>query len=129
MTGIDDVSAQLAEVYAEVPPIECRGLCHDSCGSLGTSAAERAVIRDRGVELPPLAVFPAGCPALTILKRCSVYDVRPLICRLWGVAEGMPCTYGCRPAGGLLPDSEAYRLLARAGKIRVPGVTRSGDGR
>ena len=29
----------------------------------------------------------------------------------------MPCPYGCRPEGGLLPDSEGKRLLMEAERI------------
>jgi len=37
-----------------------------------------------------------------------------MICRLWGLVASMPCPYGCRPEGGLLPDSEGARLLLEA---------------
>ena len=40
-----------------------------------------------------------------------------MICRLWGMVERMPCPYGCRPDGGLLPDGEGRRLLLEAERI------------
>ena len=40
--------------------------------------------------------------------------MRPLICRLWGVMESLPCPYVCRPEGGFLADIEGYRLIAAA---------------
>jgi hypothetical protein len=32
---------------------------------------------------------------LLVDGRCSIYQDRPLICRLYGVAEGLPCPHGC----------------------------------
>lgn len=62
---------------------------------------------------------PSVCPALTMLHQCGVYDVRPMICRLYGVVEGMRCTYGCMPTDGrpLLTDEQTYEYLARAHDI------------
>jgi hypothetical protein len=36
------------------------------------------------------------CPLL-VDNRCSMYDNRPLICRLWGIIREMPCPFGCAP--------------------------------
>lgn len=30
--------------------------------------------------------------------RCSVYVVRPLLCRLWGMVDKMRCPHGCVPS-------------------------------
>lgn len=106
-----DRVAELDQLYAELPAIECQGLCAESCGPIAMSALERKRIEERGVKLLPLAMT---CPALTPLNRCSVYEVRPLICRLWGLVEQMACPWGCRPVGGFLDDATARRLLARA---------------
>jgi hypothetical protein len=75
------------------------------------SARERERIRERhGVDLPEITRYGdrpgddwlsdrpfTNCPALTEDKKCSVYEDRPLICRIWGVAETLPCVYGCVP--------------------------------
>jgi Fe-S-cluster containining protein len=37
-----------------------------------------------------------SCAALKD-KKCSIYTVRPAICRLYGVAEGLECAFGCEP--------------------------------
>lgn len=100
----------LEAIYAEVPAMECQGLCSESCGPLIVDDSERERIRKRtGRTLQLLA---PDCPELTILRRCSIYDDRPLICRLWGVVESMPCPWGCRPAR-YLTDAEGHALLAR----------------
>ena len=113
---------RLAAIYDRIPAIDCKGACHTSCGPVGASAYERQRLAERGVSLlslrRALTLLAVGkspdCPALTPLGRCSVYDVRPLICRLWGVVEDMPCTYGCVPER-YLTSAEARQMLAEAG--------------
>ena len=36
----------------------------------------------------------ATCPFLNADKMCAIYPVRPLICRLTGVAERLDCAHG-----------------------------------
>jgi hypothetical protein len=52
------------------------------------------------------------CPLLR-QGRCTVYAVRPLICRLWGVVESMPCPWGCRPERFLTVE-EGEALMRQA---------------
>ena len=46
--------------------------------------------------------------------RCTVYAVRPMICRLWGIDETMPCPYGCVPEGGHISELQAIQFLRAA---------------
>lgn len=113
---------RLAELYAKVPEMDCKGLCHTSCGIIECSTREHELIRQHGgVRIPTMMEFikrdRAGeiitCPALTQDRRCSVYEVRPMICRLWGASVAMPCPYGCEPKDGeLLDEGETFELLA-----------------
>ncbi len=50
------------------------------------------------------------CPYLKE-GRCSIYPVRPTICRMWGAVESMPCSFGCEIEGRLMKNSEAHGLL------------------
>lgn len=110
-------AAQLEELYAAIPDAGCKGLCTASCGSNVATEAERARVAERGVLLPLIGHYgDAGCPAL-VDGRCSVYEVRPLICRLFASAEGLECPYGCVPASGVIPRSDAQRMIGRAGVI------------
>ena len=119
-----DKAAALQAVYAQVPAIECRGQCWDSCGPIELTRTERRrIAAGSGVEIAdrlPLHLPGGGevaCAALTFpLRRCGVYELRPLICRLWGVLDGMPCTYGCVPER-YLTMAEGYELLARAADL------------
>jgi uncharacterized protein len=96
-------------------------LCVESCGPVPMSALEHARIRVRGVDIPvidnALASIKQGvappCPALKD-GRCTVYAVRPLLCRMWGAIETMPCPYGCTVTPGLLMDEGAKILFERS---------------
>jgi Fe-S-cluster containining protein len=58
-----------------------------------------------------------SCPLLTILGRCSVYQIRPMVCRIWGAVASMRCEHGCRPAGGWMPEVDGQVLLLKAMKV------------
>lgn len=114
----------LADLYAELPTMQCQGLCSDSCYSLVQTGLEQRFVRDRtGVELGLVQTPPTACPALTMLNQCSVYEARPLICRLWGMTAGMRCQYGCEPEGGFLTGQQMYEFLARAAELDGDLVT------
>lgn len=118
LRGLSDRARALAAVYAQIPTIECRGSCHDSCGPIRMTRTEHRLVTAAGVDVPDRGFESAGlsCPALTMLRRCGVYEARPVVCRLWGVVDAMPCTYGCRPAR-MLTMAEGYELLAQAADI------------
>jgi len=44
------------------------------------------------------------CVYLTSKRRCSVYDARPLMCRVWGVIKSLSCMHGCIPERWLTPS-------------------------
>ncbi len=107
------------KAWGLVPAMRCKGLCQDACGPIDASRAERELLSERGVDLPDAATalqawLASGgkytCPAL-VKGRCTAYDVRPTICRLWGAVEGMPCPHGCVPARGRLSDAQARAIL------------------
>lgn len=113
-----------AALYARVPSVECRGDCRDTCTEFPVPRGERRLVKAAtGAELyaDPVPWDTPGprrvCPLLTAAGQCGAYDVRPLLCRLWGVVETMPCNYGCRPPGGLLSARVAYTMIAEAYEI------------
>lgn len=117
----------LEQIYAIVPEAHCQGLCTDYCGPVMGSRVELSNALVAGVDLMMparrmLALKSAdvpipSCPAL-VDGRCSIYDVRPLICRLWGVSEALRCEYGCTP-DRLLTRDEAGWLIKES--IRLGG--------
>jgi Fe-S-cluster containining protein len=100
------MDAALEELDARVPDVACKVLCHQACGPIGMNPREGQRIRERGVNTPHhidglaelVVTGDYTCPALNADNQCSVYEVRPMLCRLWGATEGMPCEYGCTPA-------------------------------
>lgn len=127
MTDDVDALARLDELYAQLPTVECVGQCWNSCGPIAMSGAERRRIAALGVDIP---VFtdelserwrrdePLHCPALTAYKQCSVYEARPLVCRVFGTGRGeMACQFGCKVTGDRLRGTEVLRLIARSYRL------------
>lgn len=107
---------ELDALYETLPKLECQGFCHDSCGPIEMSVREQARIVERARK-PITCGKGASCSMLTEDRRCSVYEIRPMVCRLWGLVRSMACPYGCRPEGGLLSDAEGMRLLTEAMRL------------
>lgn len=114
--------ARLTALYDRVPEIDCKGTCWDGCSRLPLTTLEQRRIRtETGIAIPHTSEIPARgpflCPALTMLKLCAVHTLRPLVCRLWGTWDLMPCNYNCMPAGGRLSVIEGYELMAQAEEL------------
>jgi Fe-S-cluster containining protein len=109
--------ASLRQLYSELPGIDCQRKCQEFCGVIEMTREEWERI------IKHLGYAPRGnprtlvCPMLTADGRCSVYQLRPLICRLWGVVEGMKCPYGCQPNPDYLSNDEAFVFLVRSGAM------------
>jgi Fe-S-cluster containining protein len=114
--------ALLDDLYATLPALECKGRCSDTCTSIDASELERRRLDARGVNLPDASATTRmrvhqmvgttpRCPALTSFNTCGVYDVRPFVCRAFGMVldPGTPtamiyrsvmmCDHGCVPDG------------------------------
>jgi Fe-S-cluster containining protein len=105
----------IEKLYAQIPEVNCQGLCTDSCGPIMYSREERRHIV-RKVGKKPL---PEGDDLVCSMLhdgRCSIYSIRPLICRLWGATEMLKCPFGCRPER-LLTKAEAAGLLRQVCEI------------
>lgn len=106
----------LRELWEKVPKmVDCKGLCSDSCGPIPVSSLERALLEERtGKTLQPEG---AGltCSLLTN-GLCGAYAIRPLVCRIWGAAEGLPCVHGCKPER-VISAEEALDLFKQAEEI------------
>jgi len=116
--------AALRKLYASLPSIECKGLCHHSCGPIGMSRLEVIHMEEANGgplpwHMPSDAVVQAiTCPLLAADKRCSIYGSRPLICRAWGVVNDprMRCPHGCQTSRLLTPE-ESAAMFAKAEEI------------
>lgn len=129
------MSEALAAVYARIPAIDCKGLCARSCGPVIAELAEaeatggeyevisRAEVNTLGGRQPLGAGDGEGdvaflavdrklrCKLLDLrTSRCTVYENRPGVCRLWGVVRSMPCHMGCEPERWLTHE-EGHEIL------------------
>lgn len=142
-----EARAMLDALYAQLPAVECKGLCHDACTAIDASELERERLRERGVELPATSathryqeILATGvvprCPALGPLNTCRVYDVRPFVCRAFGAVydptlvnpahtQPMMCDHGCIP-DGTITVAELTRILVEIEvlSVAVTGVPR-----
>lgn len=121
----------LEEVYATLPTVDCKGLCFESCAAVPAYDVEvRNLLRvSKRAAIPFLEggtpdgtkiiatnqLVDPSCPFL-VLRRCTVYEARPLICRIFGVAAGLPCQYGCTPAT-ILTDEEVMAIQKKLAKL------------
>lgn len=104
----------LAKIYSELPTVECKGLCHQACGLIVASPVEVESMETASGR-PFTCSHDLTCDYLTRENRCSVYAVRPMICRLYGVAEGLLCEHGCVPSR-LVSKAEGGSLINRASR-------------
>ena len=129
----DHLRALLA-VYDRIPVVACRRLCSDSCTIAPYSSLEgsrmlaysgkrsighpehvmRALGRAQSAE--ELAALMPACPLLR-REACTVHPVRPLICRLYGASEDLPCPHGCEVTPRPLTSEETRALVREVGDI------------
>lgn len=48
--------------------------------------------------------------------KCSIYEDRPLICRLWGAVKQMRCPHGCKPFQ-YLTDGKSGKLIRQLERL------------
>lgn len=106
----------LDEIYAQIPRLECKGKCQESCSAIALFPAEVVRISPHGL---PTTNNNLQCSKLTIMG-CSIYRDRPLICRLFGVVKKMRCPFGCIPEQWLT-DAEAQNLMKQVDQLK-PGL-------
>lgn len=76
--------------------------CGECCGVIPANDAEIQEIRnylEKHPDIRALAIEQSGralsCPFRDEEKRrCVIYPVRPMICRLCGISHGMKCAHG-----------------------------------
>lgn len=110
--------SDLALIYARIPRIACQRKCQASCGPILVHDIERARIEKiTGHKLATefwesleLTGEDLTCALLNAAGMCSIYQNRPVICRLWGVVKKMRCPFGCEPVRWL-SDEEAYEIM------------------
>jgi hypothetical protein len=126
---------RMQAIYDQVPKMaDCKGNCWISCGPASMTPWERRRLAVAGHRVTPdeiarRAPYDFWCEALGPDGRCMAYDIRPLICRLWGTVEWLPCPWGCRPEGTGHPVSaEAFEKLKDPAQVAALARELAGKG-
>lgn len=116
----------LTDLYATLPALDCKGLCARSCGPImaeipeaNACGADYAIVAFGGREVAAFSFDRKKRCNLLRYGRCTAYDARPAICRLWGLVEGMRCMYGCVPER-YLTDAEGHDFLRAVREACAP---------
>lgn len=116
-----DIEKEIQRIYSILPSIKCKRLSQESCGPILMSKAESDRIAERIV---PKASGDLTCPMLSIMGNCTIYDIRPAICRIYGLTRTLSCPHGCIP-DRWLTDAEAQYVLAQLNALHG-GVAATG---
>ena len=125
-------TAKLAKIDAllsGLPTFQCKEGCTDCCGPVELSRLEytRCIqasgrtaedVKQQMQNNLKQGIY--SCPLLnTETKRCTVYEVRPAICRLFGVVKNqLLCPHGYAPESStLLSDEQSREILRKVGEL------------
>lgn len=89
----------------QIPAFACVPGCHDCCGPVTASSTEMARLPRRSSAVREAALDALSCPHLGP-QGCTVYEERPLICRLFGTTPSLPCPRGAGPETRVAPAVE-----------------------
>ena len=121
--------AKIDELLSGLPTFQCKEGCFDCCGPVIISRLEyMRCIKASGrsakdVKQQMQSDLKQGiytCPLFDAeTKKCSVYEVRPAICRLFGVVKGeLLCPHGHAPDPSvLLSDEQSRAILRKVGEL------------
>lgn len=115
---------KIDELLNGLPTFKCKQGCFDCCGPVKLSRLEYLrCIKASGrtakdVKQQMQNNLKQGiytCPLLNAeTKKCTVYEVRPAICRLFGVVKGeLICPHGYAPESTALISDEQSREILR----------------
>lgn len=115
-------------VYASIPAFTCKEGCCDCCGPILMTRLEALRIH-RATGTNPLAMLldikkhiendNLRCPYVDpATHRCSIYEIRPAVCRVFGSSEHprLTCPNGCRPEW-LLTKAETSAVMNQVDKL------------
>ena len=94
-----DTTEEIDRLYAMLPHIECQRRCQKACGPILMSQAESDRIAER-IGRMPKDTKDLSCPMLSPMGNCTIYDIRPAICRLYGLTKALRCRFGCTRTTG-----------------------------
>ena len=100
MYDIEEIKTKIEDIYNKIPKVSCKH-CHDCCGPIIWFKTEEILMKDymkkhkiENIKLTSeeFKKNDMKCPFLKN-DRCSIYQVRPIVCRLQGNTLDLPCRY------------------------------------
>lgn len=113
-------SQKIRTLRQQIPTFECVPGCHDCCGPVTTSPEEMARLPRKSRAEQDAALEALDCVHLGP-NGCTVYDERPLICRLFGTTASLPCPRGQGPESPTeaAVERQVHRLIASTRQVLV----------
>ncbi|WP_407313626.1 YkgJ family cysteine cluster protein [Pseudomonas sp. nanlin1] len=104
----------------QIPSFDCVPGCHDCCGPVTTSSEEMARLPRKTAAEQEAALAELNCVHLGP-QGCTVYDERPLICRLFGTTPRLPCPNGRGPEVPVdaAVERQIHQLIASTRQVLV----------
>jgi Fe-S-cluster containining protein len=120
--------AQIDALLATIPSFKCKPGCADCCGPIHYSRLEfYRCVKASGHSLQEIreqikknvSRNDHRCPFLNRkTNQCSVYEVRPAICRVFGTTGELRCPHGYAPqAGQMLSEERSREILAQVKEL------------
>ena len=106
-------SRKIDQLRLQIPSFACVPGCHDCCGPVTASSEEMARLPMKSDAEHDAALAEYNCVHLGP-QGCTVYDQRPLICRLFGTTPNLPCPRGQGPEVPIEPtvERQIHQLIA-----------------
>lgn len=111
---------KISALRRQIPSFECVPGCHDCCGPVTTSPEEMSRLPRKTAAEQAAALDALNCVHLGP-HGCTVYDERPLICRLFGTTPNLPCPNNRRPAEMIHPrvEKQIHDYMASTRQVLV----------
>ncbi|RMO75501.1 hypothetical protein ALQ35_100066 [Pseudomonas fluorescens] len=113
-------SQKISALRRQIPSFECVPGCHDCCGPVTTSPEEMSRLPRKTAAEQDAAMDELNCVHLGP-NGCTVYDERPLICRLFGTTKTLPCPNGRGPVELIHPrvEKQIHDYMASTRQVLV----------
>jgi hypothetical protein len=113
-------SRKIDYLRQRIPSFACVPGCHDCCGPVTASSEEMSRLPVKSDAEHDAALAEFNCVHLGP-QGCTVYDERPLICRLFGTTPRLPCPNGRRPEKWIDAGVEkgVHQLIASTRQVLV----------
>ena len=110
----------IAYLRESIPAFECVKGCHDCCGPVTASSEEMSRLPVKSDAEHDAALADLNCVHLGP-DGCTVYNERPLICRLFGTTPRMACPNDRRPDAMVSEDVErdVHHFIANTRQVLV----------